>query len=139
MSLCDNSRAERPGHKSTAGLREHTVRYMCPVSVTQFPVQPKVPLRIRHAQAITPICERSNEKVWRVGNRTLLLELTVTVSEWKRPLPLVIPFPPTAYGPSSAGNTDPTAKQIAARLRATERWRASTSVRQKHAAMVAWI
>jgi hypothetical protein len=111
---------------------------MCPVSVTQFPLQPKVPLRTRYGQALASLCELSKEKVWKVGNRTLLLELTLTLSEWKRPLPVVIPFPPTPYCLSS-GSSDAAPKQIAAHVVARERWRAETSVRQKHAAMVAWM
>lgn len=106
--------------------------------VTQFPLHPKVPLRIRHAQALASLCERSNEQVMRVGNRTLLLELTLTLSEWKRSLPVVIPFPPTPFN-LSGGSSAAAPKQIAADLVARERWRAETSVRQKHAAMVAWM
>jgi len=77
--------------------------------------------------------------VWKVGNRTLLLELTLTLSEWKRPLPVVIPFPPTPYSHLSGGSSAAAPKQIAADVVARERWRAETSVRQKHAAMVAWM
>lgn len=74
-----------------------------------------------------------------MGNRTLLLEFTLALSELKRPRAQVIPFPPTHFNNPSDSSSDVAPEQIAAELVARERWRAETTCRQKHAAMLAWI
>jgi len=63
--------------------------------ILQFPTQPKVPLRARSGSGT--VWRRSIEEVLRRGNRALLLECSISVSEWHRPPGKLIEFPKPAH------------------------------------------